>query len=138
MNKLFPPKKLGLWLANQLSQPIRGHIFWWERAWIPICPLCSFQKTVTLVSIYVFSSQYWGSTQSYRVYMKRNEFSPSYYTDLPFEAESGSIHSKWYHCGRESVWCQSVDILVKDLLLWNFSFFVSFKKRWVTLLQNSD
>ena len=103
-----------------------------------ICPLCSFQKTVTLVSIYVFSSQYWGSTQSYRVYMKRNEFSPSYYTDLPFEAESGSIHSKWNHCGRESVWCQSVDIIVKDLLLWNFSFFVSFKKRWVTLLQNSD
>ena len=57
VNKLFPPKKLGLWLANQLSQPIRGHIFWWERAWIPICPLCSFQKTVTLVSICVFSTE---------------------------------------------------------------------------------
>ena len=91
---------------------------------------CDFSKYLCI--------QYWGSTQSYRVYMKRNEFSPSYYTDLPFEAESGSIHSKWNHCGRESVWCQSVDILVKDLLLWNFSFFVSFKKRWVTLLQNSD
>ena len=66
---------------------------------------CDFSKYLCI--------QYWGGTQSYRVYMKRNEFSPSYYTDLPFEAESGSIHSKWNHCGRESVWCQSVIYLWK-------------------------
>ena len=34
---------------------------------------------------------------SLRVYMIRNEFSPSHYTDLPFEVESGFIHSALNH-----------------------------------------